>query len=136
MKTFDYHMLHKITNRSIDDIALLALDNKRKYPKQYIEDWISEFRSFSECETHNLINSIFDNQCHSIDEACINNTEYITIPTLGHLRLNKSRQDILFTIYKEGTITDDRVKEIIAGYVAQKELLKKEILIDIKLNLK
>lgn len=136
MKHLDYFILQKILRRILDDISLLRLDNVRKYPKLYIEDWVSKFRDLNEDKKHALINSVFYSQSRSIQEACNQNIEHITIPTIGHLKLNKARQEILNDIADNGNITDERIQEIISTYVEQKARFKTNPELDIKITFK
>lgn len=136
MKHLDYFILQKILRRILDDISLLRLDNVRKYPKLYIEDCVSKFRDLNEDKKHALINSVFYSQSRSIQEACNQNIEHITIPTIGHLKLNKARQEILNDIADNGNITDERIQEIISEYVEQKARFKTNPELDIKITFK
>lgn len=135
MKGLDYTLLQKISRRVINGIALLKIDNKRKYSKEFINTWIDEFRTLDESQQHNLYKCIFESQSESIDNACKNNIEYITIPTLGHLRLNKSRQEILTYILNEGSITEDKIHDIINNNIDKKKLIKNPPLIETSLNI-
>jgi len=136
MKYLDYLMLQKILRRVLDDVSIIRIDNVRKFPKLFIENWVTKFRDLNEEDKHSLINSIFDSQSRSIQLACEDNIDSITIPAIGRLRLNKTRQDILNVIAKDGSITDDRIQEIISSYVQQKEKFKLNPELDIKIVLK
>lgn len=125
-------IINNIEKRVIDDIALLPLDNKSKFEKIDTLDWINKFRNLDTETIHFIIELIYNQQALYMDSACNNCIDYIKIPGLGSLRLNKSRHEILKTILDKGTIEDTEVQSIINKNIDIKNNNKKNISLDIK----
>lgn len=136
MKYLDKPLLSKIIRRITDDINFIRIDNKPKYNKLFIKTWLHDFRKLDEPQLEDLITSIFIQQSSSIQEACNNNIEYVTIPTLGHLRLNKNRHAILKIINKNGSVTNEEIQNIINSYIEYKNKMKENLDLDINVTLK
>lgn len=121
-----------IEKRVIDDIALLPLDNKSKFEKKDTIEWIEEFRNLDKETLDFIIELVYNQQASYIDSACNNCIDYIKIPGLGSLRLNKSRHEILKTILVNGKIEQSEVQAIINKNIAIKNNGRKDVFIDTK----
>lgn len=124
-----------ITKRVIDDIALLTLYNVTKLEQSNLDNWIKEFKELDTEEIHEVIEFIFYRHCVDIDNAANECHDYIKIPGLGSLRLNKARHNILKYIRDNGEIPDKVVKDIIDEYVANKKLINSDAIINTKITL-
>ena len=125
-------MKYKISKRAIDDIALLSIVHKTKLVRKYYTDWLEEFNYLSESENFELLDSIYNSENKSMDNACNECIPFIQVPMVGKLTLNKARHEILKTIHSNGTISKDEVQSIIDDYVIYKRGLQKDVTINLK----
>lgn len=127
-------MKHKITGRAINDIALLSLYNNTVLERTNFNKYKEDIIHLDNTEFEDIINTIFTCQCNSIDTSAGNNIDYIKIPVLGSIRLNKARQNILKTIHAQGTITDEQIQSIIDDYVTDKKNRKCNDIVDVNIE--
>jgi len=126
--------LNDITPRIREDISLMNTVNKRKFERKQFEDWINQFTSLDNAIVEDLINTVYDQQFISLENACINNYNYILITGLGNLRTNKARQDILKVIADGGTTYRKDIQNIINDYVDTKDSNNKIVEVNTKLS--
>jgi len=126
--------LNDITPRIREDISLMNTVNKRKFERKQFEDWVNQFTSLDNAIVEDLINTVYDQQFISLENACINNYNYILITGLGNLRTNKARQDILKVIADGGTTYRKDIQNIINDYVDTKDSNNKIVEVNTKLS--
>jgi len=126
--------LNNITTHIREDISLMNTVNKRKFERKQFEDWVEQFTSLDNASVVELINNIYDQQYVSLENACIDNYDYILITGLGNLRTNQARQEIMKVIENGGTTHRKDIQPILDNYIATKEANNKIVEVNIKLS--
>lgn len=126
--------LNNITIRIREDISLMNTVNKRKFERKQFEDWVEQFTSLDSPGVIDIIKDIYEQQFISLENACIDNYDYILLTGLGNLRTNQARQEILKIIADGGTTYREDIQYIIDDYIATKEANNKIVEVNIKLS--
>ena len=128
------HQLDNIVTRTRECISLMTTVNKRNFERRQFEDFVTHFTSLDSAEIKSFITDIYTEQFNSLEQACIENYDYILITGLGNLKTNQARQEILEVIKQGGTTTKNDIQPIIDKYIKSKEAINKIVQVDIKLN--
>lgn len=126
--------LNNITTKTREDISLISVVNKRKFERQQFENWIEQFTSLDNKEVFDFINCLYTQQYVSLENACINNYDYILLTGLGNLRTNQARQEILKLVAAGGTTYKEDIKHIIDDYIEFKEANNRIVEVNVKLS--
>jgi hypothetical protein len=128
------HQLDNIVTRTRECISLMTTVNKRNFERRQFEDFVTHFTSLDSAEIKSFITDIYNEQFNSLEQACIENYDYILITGLGNLKTNQARQEILEVIKQGGTTNKNDIQPIIDKYIKSKEAIHKIVQVDIKLN--
>lgn len=126
--------LNNITTRIREDMSLMNTVNKRKFERKQFEDFVEQFVSLDNNDTIDLINTIYQQQYISLENACVENYDYILITGLGNLRTNQARQEILKIVANGGTTYKEDIQHIMNEYIRTKEANNKIVEVPIKLS--
>lgn len=128
------HQLNNIITKTREDISLISVVNKRKFERKSFEDWVEEFTSLDNNEVCEFINCVYNQQFISLENACIENYDYILITGLGNLKTNQARQEILKLVAEGNTTYREDVQQIINDYIESKEANNKIVEVNLKLS--
>lgn len=126
--------LNNIITRTREDISLISVINKRKFEQKQFNDWVEQFTCLDNNEVKDLIDTIYEQQYISLENACIENYDYILITGLGNLRTNQARQEILKIVADGGTTHRKDIQHILDDYIKTKEANNKIVEVPIKLS--
>lgn len=126
----------RIKKRAIDNIALLTFNNVKTYEKQIAEQWQNDFFNLESKELEELISAVYKQQGESISNATIRCVDFIKIPVLGSIRLNRTRLDILALKEEKGINVDEsEIDEIKRRHFEQIVTLKRNSPVNIPINI-
>ena len=129
-------MLEKVKKRAIDNIALLTFNNVSTYDKKIANEWQSNFFNLDSIELEELINAVYKQQCESISEATNRCIDFIKIPALGSIRLNRTRLEILNLKDEKGLNVDEsEIDEIKRKHFEQILALKRNSTVNVNINI-
>lgn len=129
-------MLEKVKKRAIDNIALLTFNNVSAYDKKVANEWQSNFFNLDSIELEELINAVYKQQGESISEATNRCIDFIKIPALGSIRLNRTRLEILNLKDEKGLNVDEsEIDEIKRKHFEQILALKRNSTVNVNINI-
>lgn len=129
-------MLEKVKKRAIDNIALLTFNNVSAYDKKVANEWQSNFFNLDSIELEELINTVYKQQGESISEATNRCIDFIKIPALGSIRLNRTRLEILNLKDEKGLNVDEsEIDEIKRKHFEQILALKRNSTVNVNINI-
>ena len=132
--TLSEQQLNDITIRVREDISLMGSSNKRKFEIQQFDDWVKQFSSSDNVDVSNLIKDIYEQQFISLENACIEDYDYILLTGLGNLKTNQARKEILQVVSDGGTTHRKDIQPIIDNYIESKNADNKIIEVPLKLS--
>lgn len=126
--------LNNIITRIREDVSLMNTINKRKFERQQFDNWVEDFTNLENNNVVDLINTIYEQQFISLENACIENYDYILLSGLGNLRTNQARQEILKVIADGGTTHREDIQHILDAYIESKNANNRIVQLDLKLS--
>lgn len=129
-------MLEKIKKRTIDDMALLYFPSLRGLDKEQFENWKEDFYNLSIESFEDLLNVVYKQQGESISNATSRCIDFIKIPVLGSIRLNRIRLEILALKDEKGFHVDEsEIDKIKARHLEQIIALQNNSTVNIPINI-